>query len=268
MAGTTRRGLFYSKTYTCQLDRAQFNSYKLYPSPRRDSERLEEYFDVPYYESPASGEFNNQLFMDVRVCPQCGFASADDTHFETGSDSIIMFDFEDRLKAALMKQSPLRMKEYEKAGGSLDKCPRSAEDAVIAYKMAILTSTVMFKFNERRYGGETVRLAAYALKLGRIAHQTGQPERVDAWRKAAFEFLTKGFEADVKGPARFKGLYQLAALGIYFEQDKLPIKVLMILRDLVKQEPGRDVNRYKNRVQEIWDNRDMHRRVPPVEKNA
>lgn len=258
MSETPQRGVFYKKAFACLLDGGVFDAWRMYPSVRNKYERLDEHLDVPYYDTAPTGEFSNALLQEVRVCPTCAFASNDDAHFKSDSAYVTPIDFGDSVLKALSTQA-LARREKVQAASTLYQCPRSAEDAVTAYKIAILTSTTIYNAEPRRFAGEAVRLANYALKLSRIFQELRQPEMREGWRRAAYEYLTKSLDSDIRGVTRWRGLYQLSALAVYFGDDRVAARTFETLRKAESTDPDRELSRYLNRTRQVWDNRDLHR---------
>ena len=88
---------------------------------------------------------------------------------------------------------------------------------------------------------------------------------MDPWRRAALEYLQKSFEADVKGITRYRGLYQLGALGVYYGNDAPAAKAFDVLRKTVGADLDKDLKRYLGRLKLLWENREFNRKDSPKE---
>ncbi|MHC4605559.1 MAG: DUF2225 domain-containing protein [Planctomycetota bacterium] len=257
MATAARKEAFYKKKFTCLIDGQTFDVFRMYPSVRRDCERVDDYFDAPYYDPGPDGMFTNNLLMEVRACPECGFASIDDRHFKTDLTGITPVEL-DKGARELLNQTAEKRTELLRKAKDLYTSPRTHEDAVLAYKMAILTSTMIYKSDPRRQAVETVRLANYALRLARICDEMKNEGQREGWRRAALEYLTKSYESDVMGDIRHRSCYQLSALCIYFGNDSFASRIFEKMRRDKSADATRAFTKYLNRIKGIWEHRDLH----------
>jgi uncharacterized protein (DUF2225 family) len=258
MADTTKRGYFYAKAYTCVFCGAEFQGYRLYPTARDRIEKWDDYFDHPLYEEKdAAGNPTDYSCVEVKVCSACAFASNDDAHFLAERQES-KWEPETAERETVRRLAPDR-KAIAQQAAKLHSFPRDPSDALVAFKLAIHSSTALFNANARRNAVETVRMANYALKCAVLSARMGQPERVDVWRKAALEYFKRAFESELKGVTLYRTVYQLGALAIYFSDDRSASRSFEYLRQLYAQEPVRDLHRYMERLRKIWEDREHHR---------
>lgn len=252
------RGSFYAKECACPFCSTVFKGWRLYPTVRVKVERLDDYFDVPYYESDGPGApFCDFLCHEVRVCPGCAYASNEETQFaiERGTPT---WKPEKEVGQAVRTAAADR-KRLAAQAADLQVFPRSPADALVGFTVAIHASLTLFKASARTHAIETVRAGNYALKAAILSTKVGRTERVEPWRRAAFDYLRRAFEADVTGPASYRATYQLGALAIWFGEDSTASHAFEQLRGLRQRDSSRELNRYLERLRTIWQDRDLHR---------
>lgn len=259
MAEATKRGLFYHKTCICHYCKGKTEGYRILPMSRIKIEKWDTHFDFPYYPpTDAGGNFSNFLLVEVRVCSGCFFASNDDGQFITersGNAEPWVPDAAER--AAVQAQADTR-RRIAAAATNLQAFPRSTADALVAYALGIHSATTLLKTG-RNNPIEAVRLGNYALKCGHLCELAEQHDRVNVWRKGAMEYFNTAFGLDIKGPTLYRTLYQLGALGIFFNEDVIASRAFDYLSKLADKEPSRDLTRYTERLRNIWQDRDLHR---------
>jgi len=258
MAEKKRRELFYKKAYTCRFCGTPFEWRRLYPTVRGQVERWDEYFDIPIYEpEDASGLFGDVLRVEVIVCPECAFASNEESRFITERPSVSwephvsVIELLQRMRSARLTLS----KEAEK----IQLFPRSMEDAIVCLKLAIHSSTMIFNADPQSNPIESARLGTYALKAAQLSGQLKQGGRELTWRKAALEYFRRAFEVEVKGVAHYRAVYQMGALAIYLSDDQTASRSFTYLRELEDKEPGKELHKFVLRYKRIWQDRDFHR---------
>ena len=260
--GRVTRGqeIFYERNFTCPVDRKTFVGFRMFPTVKERLERRDPYFDDVYFEPARTSTFTDYLLMMVRVCPGCGFASSEDSFYKVDDPYIATHDWEKTTLNGLQIQSAPRT-DLLKEAQDLYVCPRSPEDTVLAYKAAILTSTALYNIHNRRHSGELIRMGNYGLTLARIDREYSRGEMYESWLRAAMEYFTRALQTDVKGDVRYRGLYQLAAVSIRLDENRLASRVFEILRAMAKKETSGELKRWFARVRSIWENRDMHRKA-------
>lgn len=258
MVEKKRRELFYKKAYTCRFCGTPFEWRRLYPTVRGHVERWDEYFDIPVYEAEdSSGLFGDVLRVEVVVCPECAFASNEESRFITERPSgsweppVSVIDLVQRMR-------PARLTLSEEAE-DVQRFPRSIDDAIVCLKLAIHSSTMIFNADPQSNPIESARLGTYALKAAQLSRQQEQEERELTWRKAALEYFRRAFEVEIKGVAHYRAVYQMGALSIYLSDDQTASRSFAYLRDLEEKEPGKELHKFVIRYKRIWQDREFHR---------
>lgn len=255
------KSALFSKTYTCLFDSASFKGHKLYPSAREKYERVDEYFDMPIYVSPVKDDqFCNYTLIEVKVCPQCLFASNDDRHFKTDDPYNVPMEAPDNILQAVTNTLAARKATAAAASNDLQSIGRSAADALVSYKLAISSSISLYHGDVKAFAVELPRIGKYGLKGAQICLENNLVEEREKWLQLSLEYFKKTLDAELWGALYYRSLYQLSALAIYFSQDIFASRAFEILRKEGLGAHSTTLSAYTNRLRKIWQDRDYHRR--------
>ncbi len=230
-----------------------------------------DFFDVPIYTKPARGaDYVNYNQLAVTVCPECGFATLNPDYFiAPGDRKQKPPQFDSATRAAIAAGADQRRKIIESMDASFLTHNRSARDAVTTYELAISCAQAMHNASPHTFTPELLRLGNYHLRIASLRKLLGAPpEEAAADIRAAYETLKQSYTV-TQGPGLMKNTYQLIAAAIYFGDDRAANQYLMRLREMAKTTTGPDQNvaqRYLNRSQKAWEDRDMHRM--PTDSNS
>jgi uncharacterized protein (DUF2225 family) len=247
--------IYYPKQYRCPFDGSEFTSYRLYPSARTKFERTDEIFDFPIFVNETGDEnFVDFSLMEVKVCPTCYFASTDEEmfspRFAEGLDR--------RTKEIMLNARPQR-EEIFKQAKNIFAVVRDIEDAIISYKLAILSSETLVSAYESFFAQELVRVGMYALKVSHLCKRS-KPREYEKWMQTAFEGFKRASQLNLRGVLYYRTLYQLTALSVFFYEDSIAARSVETLMKLERSEGSKDVLKYLNRAKDIWQCRDLYRK--------
>jgi CheY-like chemotaxis protein len=233
------------------------------------------FFDITHYTAAApKADFVDFNLLAVTVCPTCFFASNDPDYFPTvaaGKSRGKVFSA--AAVAALNAGAAARGRSAASASHDFFNHRRTAADGLLAYRLAIETSSVLHKGFLHEFPLEPLRLANCYFRVAHLLQRAGAPDDVQqACYVQAVPFLKEAF-ARMEGALLYKTVYQLVAVGIYLRDDGTAVRYLEHLRALERDRAhppadGPALQRCLARSQEAWENREYHRSPVPAEAPA
>ena len=224
------------------------------------------FFDIPVYTAATRGaDFVDYNLLGVTVCPQCLFASNDPAHFDDPAErSVKPVEYNQQTRSVIRGRIDVRRSIASGHSADFFTHKRTAQQAVIAFELAIDCSTAMYGCNKYSMPIELLRLANYHLRLMHLREKMGATaQQIDAHATAALDWLKQGFLL-LEGPALYKTIYQLVALSIWMHEDRAAhqylsrLVELSRLPDLPRDHKGL-IDRYETRCKTAWEDRDLHR---------
>lgn len=223
-----------------------------------------DYFDLTVYKAPARKDIDFVDFnlLAVMVCPSCWFATNDPGYLIDRTEGARRHVIAPGTKNAILADQPNREQIAQAATELMFSEQRPVDQAIVAYRLAVESSLVIREQNRYGLPIESLRLANYHLRLRRLLQQTGHSD-YEAECEPALKWLTEAFST-VDAPGLFKAAYQLVALSIRNGDNRTAFQYIARLKEM-QQDVTLDksirngAERYLNRCQSIWEDRDLHR---------
>lgn len=242
-------------------------------------------FDVPVYKNAVrDGDFVDYTLAGLTICRECHFVTNDPNYFDDPESAVGALDESGINRNAYRIDPATRGKVAAGAsvrgmtvverlkGEPTDRFysyERTAEEALVAYELAIESSKSLYEAAPVRRSLELLRLANYELRKAQI-HQQHRNDLASATRcrQAATQWLERCF-GECKGVAMYKASYQLLALFVHFGNDAKAFPYLTALKDQTRlsrrdQEDPAMLERYLRRAQNLWADRDLHGPASPA----
>ena len=224
------------------------------------------FFDLTVYKSaPKSVDFCNYHLCAAIVCPRCWFTSIHAAYFIDPLDpNAKAHIFNAPTWEAVRADAVIRRQVAADLPGDFYTERRTLPQAIISYELAIACSKILYEKNRRSLPIELVRIGNYHLRIAHLKElSAASPNVIDSHYRDAMNVLQEAFTV-ADGPQVFKIAYQMAALKIYFGDDKVARQYLDVMlrskRDKVIPEDQADgLARYLPRCQSAWVDRDLHR---------
>ena len=226
-------------------------------------------FDIPRYIRPmGKSDYCNFYLLEVRVCPDCFFASAEDRQFRVLSGRVDeVFSPAERVVNLLGRAAPHRRKTGSQAGQNLWAENRTVDEAITAYELGVMSAQALYEAASTVYAEELCRIASYHFKSAELLlNYKKDAEAHDRHLEGALEALERGYLELEMGPNLFRAIYQIVALLVWFGRDAPSRRYLSRFRDLYRgkstalSERHRGLlNRYYQRAQTVYEDRDLIR---------
>lgn len=239
----------------------------------RSRSQIVEYnmFDVAVYKGAMKNFFAVPfLLYEPSVCPHCLYASTDVNFFLREGDGRAARDiWPDRVREELRDRREERIALVDCEPVELFGNSRSVAGGLAGLKLCVATSRALFDFDNKTYCNELYRVANYYLRMAQILAEDGRGDESDEYLTEGFHVLEKAFP-HTSGPAFFRLMYQLLAIGVYFSWDekvgvyfsRLREMEASIVTDSKEDEASR---RYAKRIRRLWEDRAYRRKgMEPV----
>lgn len=181
-------------------------------------------FDIPRYAKAVRGaDHCNFLLVEVRVCPDCFFATNEDRYYHmltkrTGAG--LGFSPARKARVLMERGAAKRGKQGKPLGEHVWNEERTPAEALAAYQLAILSSRTLYDSDPLSFVLELCRIAGYHLKSAEIALKLiDDAARHDHHLGAALETLEKTYLELPNNPNLFRVLCQLVSLMVWFGRD-------------------------------------------------
>lgn len=253
----------YERNFECLFCKTKFPVWKLYPTVANKTIKYHDLFEFPYYMPCKNVPFINYLYLEVKVCPGCFFATNEDAFFYSDSGTVKMIIVSKETIANILsnKQERAAMIESNK---TLFSKERTFDDAITSYKLAIATSNVLFTADKEKYKIEVVRMGNYGLRIYRLCEETKKLDQIKKWLEFSQSILSKVLEFELDSPVIYRGIYQLVALSIYLGNDKHASQAFEILKRDSQDKGTKEAVVYFNRVKKLWQDREYVRSTQPT----
>lgn len=245
----------YPRAWRCLFDGTSFDAWLIYSTSRDKSQKLDELLDVAYWVPVGSVDFG---LLEIKVCPSCLFASPDPAMFDGANPYVPPAKFDEAVRRKIVAATAQR-RPLAPDPARLTSRDRTVDEALAASRLAVMCSITLFDADSRAYAGEIVRAANVAMRAARICADVKRGADRAAWMREAHSHLLRSKEADLKGPALYKSLYQLGVISIVTGDDRTASHCHEEMRRLEQDEPARELTAYFNRFRKVWQDRDYHR---------
>jgi len=265
---TVQNNSLYTRSLQCKLHSSgtSFLGYCLRSKTQLIETNL---FDIPrYIRSMGRSDYCNFHVLEVRVCPDCFFASSDDRQFRVLSGRVDeTFNPSERVVNLLGRSAPRRRKIGSQAGQNLWTESRTVDEAILAYELAAMSARALYEAMPNAYVEELCRIASYHFKSAELVLSCKKDtEAHDRHLEQALEALERGYLELEIGPNLFRAMYQIVALLVWFGRDAQSRRYLSRFRDLYRgksdalsQRHRGLLARYYQRAQSVYEDRDLIR---------
>jgi CheY-like chemotaxis protein len=224
------------------------------------------FFDIPIYKSATRGaDYVDFNLLAVTVCPQCLFASNDPAHFiDPAEKSIKPVEWTPATRNAVAGRTAVRKSLAPGLESSFFTEARDAQQALVAYALAIDSAKTVYEHNKYAMPIELLRLANHHLRLMHLHEMLKSPvAKLEEHAREAGEWLKKAFPL-LEGAGLYKTVYQLVAVALWTGEDKAAHQYMSRLAELerdatVPKEEKAHIERFHSRCKTAWEDRDLHR---------
>ncbi|MBI4577511.1 MAG: protein kinase, partial [Planctomycetes bacterium] len=229
-------------------------------------EVVPDHLDVPVYRGALEGyEPVDFPRLEMRVCPDCHYASDRDDHFAGEEGGRRAFFADRRMRSAMRECRDERRLLFEEVGEAFYSEDRDVEDAVRAYRLGVMSERTLFIASGEREGSYLAKAGDYQLRMAQFLEEQGRAGDADDARREAQGTLEAACRAMANGLELDRAQYRRLALAILFGRcdEAVEVRQAMHRRYLdAGSDAGGRVNllRYLKRAKELLDHRDEYTR--------